>query len=191
MIKSFIIGIKSGVLEMPQMVRSFLIKAVLLFLIWEVVYLLILLPDRIIDRPLSLFTAESTVYFLNKSQSTQNFIVFEYKEKIWKDLWMEYDKTAIVLNGKKIIGIADSCNGLSLIVLFIGFIICFPKRLNKKIWFICLGTLLIIVINIIRCFLLAKIQIQFPEFLDFAHYYLFNITTYSIVFYLWYRFANT
>src|ERR1700748_2442598 len=51
--------------EVPGPVKLFLLKAVLLFVVWKALYLLVLLPGRIVDRPLTRAVSVCTTGVLN------------------------------------------------------------------------------------------------------------------------------
>lgn len=86
--------------------------------------------------------------------------------------------------------VGSGCSGLELFVLFFGFIILMRGRLIDKIWFIPLGFLGILVLNIIRITLLAIIYYHKPEYLDFNHKYTFVIIVYGAIFGLWVLWVN-
>ena len=97
----------------------------------------------------------------------------------------------MIHQGKDILLIADGCNGLELIVLYIGFIICFPSSILKKIIFILLGIGIIDLSNIIRCGGLVFLKRYYGyELFQFAHHYGFKITLYSIIFMMWVLFTK-
>jgi exosortase family protein XrtF len=96
--------------------------------------------------------------------------------------------------GTGAICIGTGCSGLELFVLFLGFIMLMPGRLKDKMWFIPLGLLAILVLNIIRIILLSVIYYHWPQHLDFNHKYTFVIIVYGAIFGLWVlwvsKFAN-
>jgi exosortase/archaeosortase family protein len=186
MIKKLYNKIIDGFNEMPSQLRKFLKRAILIFILWELIYLFLLLPNRIIDKPLTNFTANLTCKLLNSYYPNDLLTYSEQTKQVWLDATTTAYITNIMMNNKKLIGIADGCNGFSLFILFIGFIIAYPnKRLNIKFSVSFLGIIIIFFANILRCFALGLIQKNIPNFVFFAHHYLFNIITYSIVFGIW------
>jgi exosortase/archaeosortase family protein len=91
---------------------------------------------------------------------------------------------------ERALSIADVCNGLELIVLYVGFILCFPAGVYRKALFILSGSVLIYIVNVARCAALVLIYMHSPALLDFSHHYLFTFLVYSFVFFLWYIFTN-
>ncbi|MBX2931651.1 MAG: archaeosortase/exosortase family protein [Chitinophagaceae bacterium] len=186
------LNIKKQIDQIPKSVQRFAIKALILFIVWQVMYIFILMPNRLIDKPLSLFTGKSTVAVLKfVGFANETYIAKEVPFRLYRDNQLNiYDKTTIFGNGKRLVGISDSCNGLSLFILYIGFLICFPSKIKLKVLFFFLGIITIFVVNIIRTSMLCIIHEKYPNFLDFAHHYLFNIVVYSTIFLLWVIFSK-
>jgi len=177
--------------EIPKPVKTFASKALVLLIVWQVVYLGFLAPTRIIDKPLSMFTGNATAWCVKKLMPGHSIVVKEVlqREKV-EALEFDYLKTTIFADGMKLIGIADGCNGLSLFILFIGFLIAYPAPLWLKIRYGFLGLILIVLVNILRCTGLAMLAYFNPEFFFYAHHYLFKVMVYGIVFFLWVRFTQ-
>jgi len=96
----------------------------------------------------------------------------------------------IGIDGSSGLIVSAPCNGLSLFVLFAGFIIAYPGNLKSKLWFIPLGLLIIDILNIIRILLLIIIVKYSPEWLEFNHSYTFTLIMYLIIFLMWMKFAG-
>ncbi|MFY7900171.1 MAG: hypothetical protein ACOVNY_08300 [Chitinophagaceae bacterium] len=175
----------------PKEVRLFIAKALVIFIVWQIVYLVFLVPSRLVDAPLSAFTGNATAWSINKILNKESV----YSKEV-EVIERKYNKTQKVKrayvfeNENKILGIADGCNGLSLFVLFLGFIFIYPSNLKLKIVYGISGILLLIVVNILRCAGLGILEIKHPEYTDFAHHYLFNLIAYSVVFSLWIVFSK-
>jgi exosortase/archaeosortase family protein len=86
--------------------------------------------------------------------------------------------------------LAVVCSGLELFLLFFGFILLMKGRLKDKLWFVPLGFLGILVLNIIRIILLSIIYYHTPQYLDFNHKYTFVIIVYGAIFGLWVLWVN-
>jgi exosortase/archaeosortase family protein len=77
-----------------------------------------------------------------------------------------------------------------LFALFAIFILSFPGRWLRKLWFIPLGIAAIHAANILRIVSLLLIQLYFgEEALKFNHDYTFTVFVYSIIFALWYGYT--
>ena len=86
--------------------------------------------------------------------------------------------------------VGPSCDGVVLFALFAIFILSFPGRWLRKLWFIPLGIAAIHAANILRIVSLLFIQLYFgEEALKFNHDYTFTVFVYSIIFALWYGYT--
>lgn len=92
--------------------------------------------------------------------------------------------------GKWVARIIEGCNALSVIILFISFIIAFTGKLKKTVLYIVFGTLLIHFFNIIRIALLSMAVYHFPQYQDFLHTVVFPLFIYGVVFLLWVFWVN-
>jgi len=101
-----------------------------------------------------------------------------------------YKMATIFLGPKRLIGIADGCNGLSLFVLFIGFIVAYPGKVYLKTMYAIIGIVSITFLNISRCAGLALVHNSYPYLTDFAHHYVFKMITYLAIFYMWYGYVK-
>lgn len=160
----------------PAPVRSFIIKALVVFIAWFYLYQTVLLPQRTPDLWLTNTTCTSTAQFLSLFYHNVGTIPIVDKS--------EY-MAIITINNAKIIGIADACNALDIFVLYLGFIFCFPGTALRKIAFMALGIPYIYIINIIRCAAIAWLNIYHRGWVELSHHYIFTIIVYGLVFYLW------
>lgn len=96
----------------------------------------------------------------------------------------------LVFAGYGAICVGSGCSGLELFLLFFGFILLMRGRLKDKLWFVPLGFLGILVLNIIRIIGLSLIYYHKPEYLDFNHKYTFVIIVYGAIFGLWVLWVN-
>jgi exosortase family protein XrtF len=81
--------------------------------------------------------------------------------------------------------IVEGCNAVSIIILFIAFIIPFTQKFKKTLLFILVGSVLIYVVNIIRIAILAIALYKYPEHQDMLHQIVFPAIIYGMVFLLW------
>lgn len=190
MLTSIYHQIKEGLGEMPRTVKFFLLKALILFIVWEGIYLGFLQKDRIIDGPLTNLTAQLTAKSLEIFYPNSHFYTQQVIQKTYSDGWFQSDKSVVWRDQQRLIGIADGCNGLNLFMLFLGFILAYPSSIRLKLSFGILGLLFIFGINILRCTGLGMVQIHYPSFTIYAHHYIFNVLTYAVVFFLWIKFSR-
>jgi exosortase family protein XrtF len=93
-------------------------------------------------------------------------------------------------NGKYISRIVEGCNALSVIILFIAFVIAFSGKLKHTILYIIGGSLIIHILNITRIALLMIAFYNFPEANTLLHDILFPLVIYGTVFILWVIWVN-
>jgi exosortase family protein XrtF len=163
--------------EKQRRIASFVIKAVGLYLLWFIAYDFYLAPSGIIDAWLNNRVARDGVALLN---------LLGYNGSALPGI----DQTVMCIDGIEMVGVGNPCNGLELFALFTGFILCFPGHWKTKLWFIPMGILIIHLVNVIRAAVLALIQKNAPEQLDFNHHYTFTIIVYTVIFVLWMLWTN-
>ena len=92
--------------------------------------------------------------------------------------------------GQYIARIVEGCNSLSVIILFISFIVAFTGKFKHTILFITFGSVLIHVLNISRIAILAVLLYNYPEQEHFLHGVVFPLFIYAVVFILWVIWVN-
>lgn len=155
----------------------FVIKAILLYIAWFILYDYFIAPNQQVDQYLNFRVATDAgniLDLLGYEGSTQPGNL----------------QTLVCIQDQTVVGVGNPCNGLELFVLFAGFIICFPGYWKNKWWFILVGSIVIHFINVLRTVSLSLIQYHAPEYLDFNHHYTFTILVYSIIFILWMFWTN-
>jgi exosortase family protein XrtF len=93
-------------------------------------------------------------------------------------------------NHKHIARIIEGCNGLSVIILFISFIVAFPGKLKAIVLFIIGGSLLIHILNVFRIAVLCVLLYYYPASQHILHGVLFPLFIYGVVFLLWIIWVN-
>lgn len=96
----------------------------------------------------------------------------------------------LIYKGKYISRIIEGCNAISVIILFISFVIAFTGKFKNTILFIVLGIILIHVLNIGRIALLCVGLYHFPELQHLLHGVIFPLVIYGVVFLLWVIWVN-
>ncbi|MBF7091945.1 exosortase family protein XrtF [Flavobacterium sp. ALJ2] len=91
----------------------------------------------------------------------------------------------ISYNEKTVASIVEGCNAVSVIILFISFIIAFSGKLKPTLLYILGGSLFIYILNISRIASLCVLLYYFPEKSHFLHGVLFPLVIYGLVFILW------
>ena len=153
----------------------FLFFSVSLYLSWNVFYEFYLRThtnfDKIVIDTLVRW-AEVTLQALGYSTTDYSAADVTFREHIG-------------ITGSKGVTIGAPCDGVVLYVLFIFFVVAFPGPFKHKLWFVPLGALSVIYLNVLRIVGLAVIMKINESWLAFNHDYTFTILVYAYVFSLW------
>ena len=164
--------------KVPRDVKIFFAKGIIVFVAWQILYYLLLRPTRVPDQALNNITAIATAKALS----------FFYPSAY---ALLAGVKVFIIIEGKKVLGIADPCNALEIFVLYTAFLFCYPAR-NKRRWlFTITGIPVIFIMNIFRCCLLTWLNMKHRGWFDISHHYIFTSAMYLLVFYLWMLYSKT
>lgn len=158
---------------MNSPVLKFIAKALLIFILWYLVYELWLLPNGQLDAWLSLNIIGNSAGMLK---------------------WFGYD----VFTVNRIIGVGEypgieivnGCNGIAAMGLFLGFILAYPGDWKNRISFSLVGIGIIYLVNIVRVITLVITQKEWPQFFDFTHDYSTTAIFYLVIFLLWMVWVN-
>lgn len=177
--------------DVPDSIKVFLKRAFFIFFLWKLLYSCFFFKNRYLDAPLTHLTSRLTNNILsflypNNVFNTEEFI--DYNDG--KDL-VKFPSTILLMNGKKIISIADPCNALEIYVLFTGFLFCFPTSFRRVLPFLVMGVLYIYILNVLRCVFISIMGINSNNLINIAHHYLFKLILYGFVFLLWTRYLKS
>ena len=100
------------------------------------------------------------------------------------------DHVRFYINGDYVARIVEGCNGISVYILFLAFIIAFKGKLKHTVLFVLGGGLLLYIVNIARVGILTAWLYKFPERADFMHQIIFPVLIYGMVFLLWVLWVN-
>ena len=102
-------------MEKKKLIRGFIIKALITFVVWNVLYYGFIKPNGVIDEWLTVLVIDGTVWGLSVlgfDSSSLDHVIY--------------------INGQHSVLVGNQCNGLELIALYVGFLICF-KLFRTKI----------------------------------------------------------
>ena len=182
---SLLTRLKAAQNKIPKQIRLFLGKAFLLFVVWKIIYNVFLYDAKYLDRALTAHVGNASVTLINSLGAMNGFV--SKREMTDNDnLGILKDEVSVIYhNDKVVLNIANVCNGLELMVLYIGFIICMPSRFFRKLFYIILGLIVLDAINILRCVGLIYLREYYAIYFQFAHHYLFNAMVYTATFIMW------
>ncbi|RYF37728.1 MAG: hypothetical protein EON97_00735 [Chitinophagaceae bacterium] len=160
--------IKKRVEAIPPGLKRFMLRGTLLFIGWRLLYEFVLKPAGTPDNQLIELVLWGTKALLSPFYSDLTSTGYN-----------------VFINNQLAITIAKPCNGLELMVMYVGFLICLPSTLKRFVQFALIGILLTISLNMVRCAVLASMFYNHYELADFMHHYLFKLAIYAVNFYLW------
>jgi len=96
----------------------------------------------------------------------------------------------ILVNKKYVARVIEGCNSVSVIILFLAFIIAFKGSFKNTIWFGFLGSLLIYIVNLFRIAILSVGLYKYPNQERLLHDFIFPAMVYGMVFLLWILWVN-
>ena len=191
MLKKHIARIKTNLDRFPPDIKIFLLRAFIFFISWKGLYLFLWQTPRTIDDPLTQMVGKHSAWMLNLLNNTDGF----YEKRVMTSIMIEGERiekpiSQIYLGDRKVVGIADGCNGLELFVLYLGFILAMPASIMRKAFFSVGGLLIIYLANILRCVGLAELLLHIDQYFEIAHHYIFKMVIYATIFFLWVWFSK-
>lgn len=92
----------------------------------------------------------------------------------------------VIYNNNYMGRIIEGCNAVSVIILFVSFIVSFSTTVKPTLLYVFGGSVLIYVLNILRIGFIIMILDKFPEQEHIIHGVIFPLIIYGIVFLLWF-----
>ncbi len=129
-----------------------------------------------------------TMTVISGNTSEQLLKLFNYDIIIQKNSQNPWQD--IILNGKYIARITEGCNAISVMILFVSFVMAFSGSFKKTSLFIILGIISIYILNVTRISLLIVLVYNFPQYTQFLHGTFFPLMIYGYVFILWILWIN-
>lgn len=96
----------------------------------------------------------------------------------------------LLVNSKFVARVVEGCNSISVIILFISFILAFAGKFKTTVIYILAGSVLIYVVNLIRIAILSIGLYNYPWREDVLHTVIFPMVIYGLVFLLWMFWVN-
>lgn len=95
-----------------------------------------------------------------------------------------------IINGKFVARIVEGCNAVSVMILFVAFVVAFRGKLKQTLLFILMGILIVHILNVVRIALLTLALYYYPQYQEFLHGTIFPLVIYGVVFILWVIWVN-
>ena len=91
----------------------------------------------------------------------------------------------LIINNKFVARVIEGCNSVSIIILFISFIIAFRDKPKSTAIYLLAGSVLLYSINLIRIVILSVGLYHYPWRREILHTVIFPLIIYGMVFMLW------
>lgn len=117
----------------------------------------------------------------SQSESLMNFINYE------SSLRIEEGESFVrfLIRDTQVALIVEGCNSISVIILFLSFIVAFKGSLLRTVFFILGGSFIIYLANLFRIVILLVGFYEIPAYKDFLHSIVFPLIIYGMVFLMW------
>ncbi|RAR47856.1 exosortase family protein XrtF [Flavobacterium lacus] len=121
-------------------------------------------------------------------QTQQTIEFFQYNSHL--EPHPKQNSMMLFVEEKFVARVVEGCNAISVIILFIAFVIAFKGNWKKTVLFISVGSVLIYLLNVIRIALIAIALYQYPQHEHLLHGVIFPLFIYGVVFLLWVVWVN-
>ncbi|MGB5982471.1 MAG: exosortase family protein XrtF [Nonlabens sp.] len=91
----------------------------------------------------------------------------------------------LYIDGQVVFRVIEGCNAISVMILFLAFVLAFAKTWKKTLFFSLFGILVIYLINLFRLVMLAVIFVDYPDYAHSAHDLVFPAIIYGVTVLLW------
>lgn len=92
---------------------------------------------------------------------------------------------SLFYKNKNVSRVIEGCNAISIIILFVSFVVAFSGKLKPTFLYIVSGVFLIHLCNVLRIGVLSVLFYEIPQYKNVLHNVFFPFIIYSIVFILW------
>lgn len=96
----------------------------------------------------------------------------------------------LIVNDKYVARVVEGCNSISVIILFISFMVAFASKFKPTFLYILAGSVLIYVVNLLRIVILSVGLYHYPWRREELHTVIFPLIIYGMVFLLWMFWVN-
>lgn len=121
-------------------------------------------------------------------QTQQTIELFNYTSHL--EPHSKQNSNLLFVEEKNVARVVEGCNAISVIILFIAFVIAFKGNWKKTVLFILAGSILIYLLNIVRIALIAIALYHYPQHEHLLHGVIFPLFIYGVVFLLWVIWVN-
>jgi exosortase family protein XrtF len=116
-------------------------------------------------------------------QTQQTIELFNYNSHL--EPHPKQNSNMLFVEEKNVARVVEGCNAISVIILFIAFVIAFKGTWKRTVMFVLAGSILIYLLNVIRIALIAIALYHYPQHEHLLHGVVFPLFIYGVVFLLW------
>lgn len=99
-------------------------------------------------------------------------------------------KISILMHQKEVATVIEGCNAISIMILFVSFVIAFAGKFKATLLYLIGGNVLIYLLNVIRIAVLSLLLYRFSAYEHLLHGVIFPLFIYGVVFILWFIWVN-
>lgn len=152
-----------------QFIAIFLVS----YIVWSVCYAVYLESQLGLDAFSRIIT--------NQSVSLLNVLGYETITEV-----VDNEKLIkLIVRGRFTSFITEGCNAISIMILFISFVLSFTKQVTPTLIFIAIGLGFIYIVNLFRIVFLTAVLYHYPSYTHLLHGVVFPGFIYGTVFLLW------
>ncbi|WP_455027668.1 exosortase family protein XrtF [Mangrovimonas aestuarii] len=96
----------------------------------------------------------------------------------------------LMVNSKYVARVVEGCNAMSVIILFISFVVAFASEMKTTFIYALAGSVLLYVVNLLRIAILSVGLYEYPRRSDLLHTVIFPMIIYGMMFLLWMIWVN-
>lgn len=96
----------------------------------------------------------------------------------------------IIINGKFVARVVEGCNAISIIILFVAFVLAFSGTWKMTLFYCFAGSIIVYTFNLVRIVILSVGLYHYPWRQELMHTVIFPMLIYGIVFLLWMVWVN-
>jgi len=167
-------------LKKNKPILIFLVKFFATYFLLFGLYSLYLLKSQV-KKEGDFKTASVTSLVAYQSVGVLKYLGFHVRQEQHK----EELSIKLIINGAYTARVIEGCNSISIIILFIAFIIAFSSTVKATGVYILFGSVLIYIINLLRICFLTVMMYKYPAYQEFLHGIVFPAIIYGTTFLLW------
>ena len=96
----------------------------------------------------------------------------------------------IIIRDKYVARVVEGCNSISILILFISFVVAFSGKFKITLFYLLAGSTLLYVVNLVRIAILSVGLFHYPWRREILHVVIFPAIIYGMVFVLWMVWVN-